>query len=73
MISKDTIEELMTLCADARMSAANFTEALAAQSEKHEISKSALRRYVVARVKEDVQKLDQEAFDLAKLLDRGEQ
>lgn len=71
-ITKATIDELMTLRANARMSAETFTEAVKEQAEKHSVSKGALRRYVCALEKDEIEKLDAEASDLAVLLDRAE-
>lgn len=69
MIDQETIEELVTLRGDARMSAESFTEAIAAQSEKHGISKSALRRYICAVEADKVANLDAESSDIATLLE----
>ena len=71
-IPKATIEELTTLRANARMSAETFTEAVREQAEKYDIPKGALRRYVCAKEKDDLSKLDAEADALATLLDRTE-
>jgi hypothetical protein len=68
-IEKATIDELVTLRADARMSAEAFTEAVKEQSEKAGISKGALRRYVCALEKGALDSLDAEASDLANLLE----
>ena len=71
-IPANTIEELKTLRADARLAAENFTEAVAAQAEQYDIPKGALRRYICAAEKGDLQKLDAEADALATLLERAE-
>ncbi|NCC28222.1 MAG: hypothetical protein EOM22_08780 [Gammaproteobacteria bacterium] len=68
-IDKATIDELVTLRSDARMSAETFTEAVKEQSEKAGISKGALRRYVCALEKDALDSLDAEASDLATLLE----
>jgi hypothetical protein len=67
-IPQATIEELVTLRSDARISAENLTAAIAAQAEKYAISKGALRRYVCALESDAMDKLDSEAEDLARLI-----
>jgi hypothetical protein len=69
-IETAVIDELVTLRADARMSAESFTEAVKEQSEKAGISKGALRRYVCALEKDKLDSLDAEASDLANLLEK---
>jgi hypothetical protein len=69
MIDQSTVDELATLYADARMSAENFTEACAAQAEKHQLSKGALRRFIAAKHKDKLDSLNGEAQDLATLLE----
>ena len=71
-IPQATIDELVTLRSDARQSAEAFTEAVAAQAEQYDIPKGALRRYVCAKEKDDLSKLDAEADALATILDRAE-
>jgi hypothetical protein len=68
MIPNATIDELTALRSDARQSAENFSEAIKVQAEKHNVSKSALRRYICALEKDDIAKLDSESLDLATLL-----
>jgi hypothetical protein len=68
MIDKATIDELVTLRADARLSAENFSEAIKAQAEAHEIAKGALRRYICAREKGSMETLNEEQADLESLL-----
>jgi hypothetical protein len=72
MISADVLDELVTLRADARLAAESFTLAIAEQSEKAEISKSALRRYVCAKEAGKLDTLNGEAEDLASLLENAE-
>jgi len=69
MIDQATIDELVELRTSARLAAETFTEALAAQSETHDIRKGALRRYICAREKDQLADLDLEATDLAKLME----
>ena len=66
------IEELCTLRADAKLSAQTFSEAIAAQSEKCSISRSALRKYICARVDDKLEALDTEASDLSHLLETAQ-
>lgn len=63
------IDELVTLRSDARLSAGTFTEAIAAQSEKTGISKSALRRYICAKEKDALESLSTEKDDIETLLE----
>jgi hypothetical protein len=72
MIDKATIDELVTLRADARLSAENFSEAIKAQAEKHEITKGALRRYICALEKDALESLSDEQSDLEALLEKAE-
>jgi hypothetical protein len=71
MIDKATINELVSLRSDARMSAENFTEALKEQAEKHLIAKGALRRYVCALEKDALEALDAEQSDIANLMEKA--
>ena len=59
----------MTLRSDARLAAGTFTEAIAAQSEKTGISKSALRRYICAKEKDALESLSTEKDDIETLLE----
>lgn len=63
------IDELVTLRSDARLAAENYTEAIAAQSERTGISKSALRRYINAKEKDALDSLHTENDDLINLLE----
>lgn len=63
------IDELVTLRSDARLAAEAFTEAIAAQSEKTGISKSALRRYICAREADKLEGLAAERDDVETLLE----
>lgn len=63
------IDELVTLRADARLAAESFTEAVAAQSERTGISKSALRRYICAKERDSLESLNTEKDDLETLLE----
>lgn len=62
------IEELCTLRTDAKLAAESFSEAIKAQAEKCGLSRSALRRYVCARVDDR----DTEANDLSHLLETAQ-
>jgi len=63
------IEELCALRTDAKLSAESFSEAIKAQSERCGISRSALRKFICARVDDKLEALDTEANDLAHLLE----
>lgn len=69
MIDQATIDELITLRRDAKISAENFTTAVAEQSEKHDIAKSALRRFVCAAEACKLETLNTETDTLAQLLE----
>jgi len=69
MIDQAVIDELVALRSSARLAAKTYTDAIAAQSETHDIRKWALRRYVNAREKDQLADLDLEASDLAKLME----
>lgn len=66
------IEELCTLRTDAKLAAESFSEAIKAQAEKYGLSRSALRRYVCARVDDRLEALDTEANDLSHLLETAQ-
>ena len=63
------IEELCTLRTDAKLAAQTFSEAIQAQAEKCGLSRSALRKYICARVDDKLEALDTEASDLSHLLE----
>ena len=69
MIDQATIDELAELYAASRGAAEAFSTAVAAQAEKHDISKSALRRFIAAKYADKLYTLNGEAEDLAKLLE----
>ena len=72
MLTKDHIDELVTLRAEARMSAENFSEAIADAAKNHDMPKGALRRYICAKEKDKLAELNEEADALASMLeDRG--
>ena len=71
-IPPETIQELISLRAMARAAAETFSEAIKAQCEKHEVMRSALRRYICAAEADLLATLDAEAEDLARLLTREE-
>jgi len=68
-LSQEHIDELVQLRASARLAAEDFTEAVKAAAEKHEIPKGALRRYIQAREKDKIADLDDESTALAALLE----
>jgi hypothetical protein len=68
MLDAAHIDELVQLRASARLAAEDFSEAVKAAAEKHDINKSALRRYISAKEKDQLDKLDLEAASLATLM-----
>lgn len=58
-IPSDILDELVVLRTKAKDAAANFTEAVKAQAEDHEIGKGALRRFVCAVEMADSEKMAQ--------------
>lgn len=66
------IEELCTLRTNAKLAAESFSEAIKAQSERSAISRSALRKYICARVDDRLEALDTEANDLSHLLETAQ-
>lgn len=70
-IDKAVIDELVLLRASARLAAEDFSEAIKAQAEKHEIAKGALRRFVCAVEKDALAALSAEFDDLAALMTKA--
>lgn len=68
-IRADVIDELVALRASARLAAETYSEAIAAQSEKTNIRKTALRKYINAKEAGKLAELDTEASDLSNLLE----
>ena len=68
-LSQEHIDELVQLRASARLAAEDFTEAVKAAADSHEIPKGALRRYIQAREKDALDDLDGESTALAALLE----
>lgn len=66
------IEELCALRTDAKLAAETFSEAIQAQAEKCGLSRSALRKYICARVDDRLDALDTEANDLSHLLETAQ-
>jgi hypothetical protein len=66
------IKELCSLRTDAKMAAESFSEAIQAQAEQCGISRSALRKYICARVDDRLEALDTEANDLSHLLETAQ-
>lgn len=64
------IEELRQFRAVAKDHAQAFSDACKAQAEKHKIPAAALKRYIGALEDDTVEKLDDEARALERLLDR---
>lgn len=68
-LTPEHIDELVQLRASARLAAEDFTEAVKAAAESHEIPKGALRRYIQAREKDKMQDLDAESAALMALIE----
>ena len=68
-LPQEHIDELVQLRASARLAAEDFTEAVKAAADSHEISKGALRRYISAKEKDKLADLDDESTALAALLE----
>ncbi len=69
MIPKATINELVGLRSEAKLAAETFSEAVAAQAEKHNVNKGALKKYVSALEADKVGKLDEETAALVELIE----
>ena len=69
MIPKQTIKELVNLRSEAKLAAETFSEAVAAQAEKHSVNKGALKKYVSALEADKVGKLDEETAALLLLIE----
>lgn len=63
------ITELCTLRASAKAAAELFTDALANKATEAGLNKGALRRYICAKEADKLAELDNEASDLANLLE----
>ena len=68
MLDAAHIDELVQLRSSARLAAEDFSEAIKETAKKHNINKSALRRYISAKEKDVLDKLDNEASSLATLM-----
>ena len=66
MIPKATIDELVGLRSEAKLAAETFSEAVAAQAEKHNVNKGALKKYVSAL---EADKLDEETAAILELME----
>lgn len=73
MIDKATLNELVNLRTKQVIASEALTDALKEQAEEHKISKTALRQYVAALEKGEVDKLQVTSSDLAKLIEEGEE
>ncbi len=73
MIPKATINELVGLRSEAKLAAETFSEAVAAQAEKHSVNKGALKKYVSALEADKVGKLDEETAAILELIERPDQ
>ena len=73
MIPKQTIKELVNLRSEAKLAAETFSEAVAAQAEKHNVNKGALKKYVSALEADKVGKLDEETAAILEMIERETQ
>ena len=73
MLTSAHIDELVALRASARLAAEDFSEAIKAAAETHDVNKSALRKYISAKEKDQLDKLDDESDALAALLESATQ
>jgi len=73
MIDKATLNELVNLRTKQVIASEAMTEALKEQAAKHQLAKTALRQYVAALEKGEVDKLQVTSSDLAKLIEEGEE
>lgn len=73
IIDKAVLNELVNLRTKQVIASEALTEALKEQAEEHKISKTALRQYVAALEKGEVDKLQVTSSDLAKLIEEGEE
>jgi hypothetical protein len=71
-MDKAVIDELVQLRSEAKLRAEIFSEAVAEQAKKNEISKGALRRYVCAVEADKLEALGAEAQALEELLTGAE-
>jgi len=68
MITPDHIDELVQLRSSARLAAEDFSEAIKTAAEQNDIAKGALRRYICAKEKDELDKLNGESEALLTLL-----
>lgn len=73
IIDKATLNELVNLRTKQVIASEALTAALTEQAEDKKISKTALRQYVAALEKGEVDKLQVTSSDLAKLIEEGEE
>jgi hypothetical protein len=73
MLTKATIDELVNLRSEAKLAAETFSEAVAAQAEKHGVNKGALKKYVSALEADKVGKLDEETAAILELIEKTDQ
>jgi len=71
-LTQDHLDELCALRIRAKDYTGEFSEAVKAIAEKCGISRSALRRYICARVDDKLEALDTEANDLSHLLETAQ-
>ena len=73
MLTQAHIDELVQLRASARLAAEDFSEAIKAAAEKHDVNKSALRKYISAKEKDQLAKIESDGEVLASLLESPSQ
>ena len=72
MIPQSTIDELVDLRSMAKLASEAFSDAVAAQAEKHQVNKAALRKYVSALEAATLGKLDEEMNGVLELIEKSE-
>lgn len=72
MIGNDTIEYLIALAHEAQAASATLAEAIEVAAERGGVSKSALRRVVMAHVNDKLANLEREATAVLAMIDQDE-
>lgn len=65
---KNALDELAALKQSAQDAAETFKEAVEAVAGKYDISKGAINKYITARLAEKLEKLEEEASDIGRLV-----
>lgn len=65
---KNALDELAALKQSAQDAAETFKEGVEAVAGKYDISKGAITKYITARLSEKLEKLEEEASDIGRLV-----